>query len=125
MNRYTWEGHTIDVRFVLQARIGWLGGGFVVRVDERDEFHPPKVFEGRGTTTRFQIDHNGRTLGGTVRSVGRVIALGTRYELNVDGLPIANGRARAENWFILYSILVGLLVVLANLLVILLWQMLG
>src|SRR4051794_19524409 len=104
MTRFTWEGHTIDVRFVLQARVGWLGGGFVVLVDGRHEFQPPKGFEGRGTTTRFQIDHNGRAVPGLVRSVGRVAALGTGYEVEVDGVHVANGRSRAENWYVLYSI---------------------
>ena len=112
MNRYTWEGHTIDVRFVLQARVGWLGGGFVVRVDGGDDVHPPKGFESGGTATRFQIDHNGKMVPGVVRSVGRARALGTGYEVDVDGQIVAKETMRAENWFIPYSIFAGILGIL-------------
>jgi hypothetical protein len=108
--RHTWEGHTIDVHFRLNPHYGWLAGGFVVRIDSVTEFQPPRKIEGFGTATPFEIAHHGGVIPGVVRSVGAPAALGIGYELLVDGAPHAEGRLRAENWYVLYIIAVALLI---------------
>lgn len=113
MAHHVWNGHSIDVQFRLQRRVCWLAGGFVVRIDGGPKIHPPTELEADGTSTPFKIAHSGSEVSGDVRSVGRVMAMGTRYEVTVETDKVAAGCLRADNWYIPYSILliffVGLL----------------
>src|SRR5262245_12922831 len=108
MAQHVWEGHVIEVRFRLLPQVAWLGGGFIVRVDGGKEFLPPRGLEGRSTATRFAIEHAGREAAGVVQSVGRVRALGTPYEVRLDGSPVAAGRVRADNWVLPYTVFLAL-----------------
>jgi hypothetical protein len=112
MNQHSWQGHKIDVRFCLERTAAWLAGGFVVLVDGTDEFRAPMEFERGRTSTHFTIEYDGRIVDGLVRSVGRVLARGTAYEVLVDGTLIGTGKVRAEYWLVLYAGLAAILLVL-------------
>ncbi|MBN2267662.1 MAG: hypothetical protein JW725_05000 [Candidatus Babeliaceae bacterium] len=105
MAQHHWQGHTVDVQMVLDPKYLWVAGGFVVNIDSSNIFKYHNKFEAGGTSTDFSISERNSAYTGSVRSVGRVLAMRTKYQVIIEGNVIAEGVLRAKNWYILYAMM--------------------
>lgn len=106
---HEWQGHTIEIQFVLFPRLLWLGGDFVVIVDGINRFANERSLGSLNAPTNFTIgQHSGLVRANSMIS-DAYLQIG--YSIKVAGLLIADGKIRPAQWYLnlLFWALVGVL----------------
>ena len=112
MATHNWNGHAIEVQSYATPRLLWFSVAFLVHVDTAASFRSPSHIEGFRTIVPFQILEAGTVRHGRVESIRPFSVLRGGYRVFVEDQEVGSGTVRAQNWYITYGIIAG--VVLAS-----------
>jgi hypothetical protein len=108
MATHTWNGHAIEVQSYATPRLLWFSVAFLVHVDGAASFRSPSHIEGFRTIVPFQILVAGAVRHGRVESTRPFSVLRGGYRVYVEDQEVASGTARAQNWYIAYGVIAGI-----------------
>jgi hypothetical protein len=109
MNVHEWHGHTIAVRTRSLPQFLWMLVRAEVVVDGSRLYTERNVASLRGIVP-FEIAEPGKVILGRMESFGVEGGAKMKYHLLVEDEVIAEGSARAGNWYAPYLVLAAILV---------------
>jgi len=104
-NVHKWNGHEISIVCRTDARTLWIESIFIAIIDSTITFKQPIIrFRQR---LNFRFMHKGRLIEGNISHDEILFSTGMRYNLNIDGVLVAESVAPIQNWWLGFFVIMA------------------